>query len=313
MNVYPEIENLPPFKHAVITIGAFDGVHKGHQQIIRQLISEAAAVDGTPVMISFNPHPRQVLAGSDQPIELINTPEEKYQLLDQFGIKHIVEVPFTREFADQSPESYISNFLVKNFKPHTIMIGYDHRFGKGRSGDYKLLENMADQYGYEVKEIPEHVVNDLTVSSTRIRKALKEADIKTANDYLGYPYFFSGNVVKGNQLGRTIGYPTANLDIPVKEKLVPGNAVYAVTISIKGRSGKFKGMMNIGTRPTVDGSKRAIEVNIFDFDVDIYGETLIVTIIDQLRMEQKFAGLDALREQLAKDKKAALKSLSMDL
>ena len=309
MNVYRDIDRLPTFKNAVITIGTFDGVHKGHQKIISQLLAEARAVDGTAVMISFNPHPRQVISNHLQPIEMINTPEEKYGLLGKFGIGHIVEVPFTAQFAEQSPAEYISNFLVKKFHPHTIIIGYDHRFGHNREGNYELLEKMADEFGYTVKEIPEHVLNDITVSSTRIRRAIKDADIETANKNLGYPYFFSGTVVKGNQLGRTIGFPTANLLIEDAQKLVPGNAVYAVTVSLPGRQQLFKAMMNIGTRPTVDGTRRAIEVNIFDFDETIYGQVLTVRVYERLRLEQKFENLDALKARLALDKAASLQAL----
>ncbi len=310
MKIYNHIDEFKKIKNAVVTIGTFDGVHKGHQKIISQLIEEAKAIDGTAVMISFNPHPRQVIGARDQPVEMLNTPEEKYTLLQHFGIEHIVEVPFTLAFAEQSPEDYISNFLVKKFKPHTVIIGYDHRFGSGRKGDYRLLEEMAGVFGYQVKEIPEHVLNDVTVSSTRIRNALKSADTNTALDYLGYSYFFTGHVTKGNQLGRTIGYPTANLDLKDEQKLIPGNAVYAVTISIKNREGSWKGMMNIGTRPTVDGKKRVIEVNIFDFEEIIYDQQLTVTLIQPLRSEQKFDGLKALEEQLAIDKINAITALS---
>lgn len=310
MNVYRDIAHLPPFKNAVITIGAFDGVHKGHQTIIRQLLEEARAVDGTAVMISFHPHPRQVIGNMAQPIEMLNTAEEKYQLLREFGIEHIVEVPFTLAFAEQTPEEYINHFLVEHFHPHTIMVGYDHKFGRDRKGDYQMLEKFAEQYQYRVKEIPEHLVNDLIVSSTRIRKALKEADIQTANEYLGYAYNFTGTVVKGNQLGRTIGFPTANIEIDEPQKLIPGNAVYAVKVRINNLPSIFKGMMNIGTRPTVDGTNRVIEVNLFDFDETLYGEKITVTIIDRLRYEQKFEGLEALKAQLASDRSAAINILS---
>jgi riboflavin kinase/FMN adenylyltransferase len=309
MNVYRDIDHLPQFKNAVITIGTFDGVHKGHQKIISQLLEEAKAIDGTAVLISFSPHPRQVIGKPGQPIEMLNSPDEKYQLLEKYGIKHVVEVPFTLAFAEQSPQEYISSFLVKLFKPQIIIIGYDHKFGRDRKGDYHLLEQMGEQLDYNVKEIPEHVLNDITISSTRIRKALKEGDIITANDYLGYPYFFSGRVVKGNQLGRTIGFATANIELADQEKLVPGNAVYAVTAKTAGSNEVWKGMMNIGLRPTVDGSKKVIEVNIFDFDEMIYDEVITITIYARLRFEQKFDGLDALKTQLAQDKSAAIHAL----
>jgi riboflavin kinase/FMN adenylyltransferase len=219
-------------------------------------------------------------------------------------------IPFTEEFANQTAEVYISNFLVNTFHPHTIIIGYDHRFGKGRSGDYHLLEDKASQYNYVVKEIPVYMLEDVTISSTKIREAILQGDIDTARNFLGYDYFFSGTVTKGNQLGRTIGYPTANLQIINEDKLVPGNGVYAVIIKIEKLKIKNSGgMMNIGLRPTVDGTIRVIEVNIFDFDQDIYDETLTITLKKYLRSEVKFNGLDALKAQLASDKIAAIAAL----
>lgn len=307
MHIHSNINNLPSFDKAVITIGTFDGVHKGHQQIIDQLLKEAKNIGGTPMLITFFPHPKQVISTNKNPLYIINTPEEKYALLHKKGIEHIVVVPFDKAFAEQSAAAYIEDFLVKKFHPHTIIIGYDHRFGNNREGDYHLLEAEAGKYGFEVKEIPEHVLENVTISSTKIREALLNGHIDTAADYLGYPYFFSGTVVKGNQLGRTIGYPTANLHIENEQKLVPANGVYAVKVSIKGRDGLWKGMMNIGVRPTVDGSRRAIEVNIFDFDEMIYGDSLTVTLQKHLRNEVKFNGLEELKEQLATDKENALK------
>ncbi len=314
MKVYNNIYLLPVFKNAVLTIGTFDGVHQGHQQIIQQLLKEAASINGTAVLITFFPHPKQVVinaasggskAHSQHAIQLLNTPEEKYELLHKQGIEHIVVVPFDKAFSEQSAASYIKNFLVKLFHPHTIIIGYDHRFGNNREGDYHLLEKEADQYNYIVKEIPEHVLKNVTISSTKIRTALLDGDIDTAASYLGYAYFFSGKVILGNQLGRTIGYPTANLLIEDEQKLVPANGVYAVEVVLKGREKTYKGMMNIGLRPTVDGSTRMIEVNIFDFDEMIYGSSLKVILVKHLRSEVKFNGLDELKIQLAKDKENA--------
>ena len=305
MKVYHNINDLPAFTNAVITIGTFDGVHNGHLQIIRQLIKEAEAINGTPVLITFFPHPKQVVSSNKDPLFIINTPEEKYSLLRHYGIQHIVEVPFNKAFSEQTATQYIEDFLVKIFHPHTIIIGYDHRFGNNREGDYHLLEKEAIRFGFKVKEIPEHVLADITISSTRVRTALLQGDIGTAADFLGYPYFFSGVVVKGNQLGRTIGYPTANLQINDANKLVPANGVYAVRVNIDGYETVFKGMMNIGIRPTVEGINRVIEVNIFDFDEMIYGTTIQVTLLKRLRQEIKFDGLDALKAQLALDKEQA--------
>lgn len=309
MNVHTNINQLPAFKNAVITIGTFDGVHQGHKQIISQLVKEAQAVNGTAVVITFDPHPKMIVGDTQNPVSLLNSPDEKYELLKKAGIEHIVVVPFTKDFAEQPAGSYIRDFLVAKFHPHTVIIGYDHRFGKDRAGDYHLLEAEAPIYGYLVKEIPEHILQDITISSTRIRKALISGDIDTANKFLGYEYFFSGTVTEGNKLGRTIGYPTANLSLTNPTKLIPANGVYAARVIIEGFDKTYGGMMNIGTRPTVDGSKLVVEVNIFDFDEIIYGNRVTVILVKKLRDEVKFSGLDALKEQLGKDREDALRML----
>jgi len=310
MKVHQNIYTLAPFRNAVVTIGTFDGVHTGHRKIIQQLRREAEATDGEAVIITFHPHPRMVVKSST-PLQLINSFSEKLELPEETGIDHLVVVPFTEEFAQQSAQDYVSNFLVARFQPHTIIIGYDHRFGKNRQGDYRLLEELGASFNYRVKEIPEQVLNEITVSSTRIRQALTSGDLQTANDYLGYPFFFEGRVVLGNQLGRTLGYPTANLEIEDPDKLVPANGVYAVQVSLTGSNygREYKGMMNIGTRPTIDGKNRVIEVHIFEFSGDIYGENLRVYLKKRLRAEEKFNGLEALKEQLAKDRIDALEAL----
>jgi riboflavin kinase/FMN adenylyltransferase len=220
-----------------------------------------------------------------------------------------VVVSFNEVFANQTAEEYIENFLVKKFNPKTIIIGYDHKFGRNRSGDYHLLEKMGEVFNYSVREIPERVLNEIIISSTKVREALLKSDLDTANQFLGYRYFFEGKVVIGNKLGRTIGYPTANLQIEDEEKLVPGNGVYAVELTIGSDKAIYKGMMNIGVRPTVDGTKRTIEVNIFGFDQDIYGANIRVFVNSYLRGEVKFSGLDQLKEQLAKDKVEAQEKL----
>jgi len=311
MKVHYNIQQLPAFHNAVITIGTFDGLHNGHRKIIALMQSEAAKVHGETVIITFNPHPRQIVAKEKAPLFLINTLEEKISLLKDAHIDHLVVVPFNEAFANQSAEQYIENFLANTFHPHTIIIGYDHRFGKGRSGDYTLLEDKQAQYNYVVKEIPVHMLEHVTISSTKIREALLHGDIETAKNFLGYDYFFTGTVIAGNKLGRTIGYATANLHIDDDYKLIPGNGVYAVTInSEKAGITDAAGMMNIGIRPTIDGTNRVIEVNIFNFDKDIYGKKLTITIKKYLRSEIKFSGLDALKEQLAKDKEAAIAALN---
>jgi riboflavin kinase/FMN adenylyltransferase len=313
MNVHRDLERLPVFKNAVITIGTFDGVHIGHQQIINQLKNEAVKINGETVIITFHPHPRKIIGSSSNDIKLINTLEEKIELLESKGIDHLVIVPFTEKFSQLTADEYISDFLIAKFRPNIIIIGYDHRFGKGRKGDYHLLEDCSKIFSYELKEIPVHILNEISVSSTRIREAIKNAEIEIANNLLGYDFFFKGRITEGNKLGRTIGYPTANLKIEDEEKIIPGNGVYAVELSIENSPltihHSLKGMMNIGIRPTVDGTSKTIEVNIFDFDKDIYGKEMIVSVKKHLRSEQKFSGLDALKEQLKKDKINAIEVL----
>jgi riboflavin kinase / FMN adenylyltransferase len=305
MEVYHGADGLPYFKNAILTIGTFDGVHTGHRQIITQMQDEAKRVDGETVIITFHPHPRKVIGKA---VALLNTLDEKIELLDATGIDHLVVIPFTDEFANQSADDYVRNFLVAKFKPHTLIIGYDHQFGKGRQGNFQLLEKFAAEHFFHLIEIPGHVLDAAAVSSTRIRQALLDAAVPLANSLLGYPYFFEGTVVEGNKLGRTIGYPTANIKVSDEEKLVPANGVYAVRVYLD--KGRFDGMMNIGLRPTVGGTSRTIEVNIFDFDVEIYSQPVHVEIIAHLRTEQKFDGLRALTEQLARDSMHARAVLS---
>jgi riboflavin kinase / FMN adenylyltransferase len=335
MKVYYDIENLPAFRNAVITIGTFDGVHMGHRQIIERLHLEAKAIGGETVIITFHPHPRKVVSSAIPGLRLINTLDEKLELMEQLGIEHVVVVPFTESFANQTAGEYVRNFLIDKFHPHTLIIGYDHRFGKERKGDYLLLEEMALEFGYQLKEIPKHVLDEISISSTKIRESLLEGKIEVADKLLGYDFFFSGIVVHGDKLGRKLGYPTANLKIMDEEKIVPGNGIYAVYASMVnsvpiavGRSmvnkatdlppdgyretthhSLLKGMMSIGFRPTVDGKKRVIEVNIFDFDQQLYDQELRVYVKKYLREEVKFNSLDDLVKQIDQDKVESLKWL----
>ncbi len=314
MKCYKDLSTLPKFKNAVITIGSFDGVHLGHQEIVKQLKSEAEKVNGETVIITFHPHPRKIVSSIPGEIKLLTTYKEKKHLLKNAGINHLVIVPFNHQFANQTPEQYIEDFLYKYFQPKIVIVGYDHRFGKDRLGNYTLLEAKGKELNFMVKEIPEHIVNEAKISSTNIRKFLLDSNITEANKLLGYEYFFEGLVIEGNKLGRTIGYPTANLHIESEDKLIPGNGVYAVTIeleSTKSEMNIYKGMMNIGIRPTVDGKKRMIEVNIFDFNETIYGHTIQVNIKEYIRGEIKFLNLDELKQQLSKDKFIAQKILAI--
>jgi riboflavin kinase/FMN adenylyltransferase len=272
--------------------------------------SAAKQVNGETVIITFHPHPRKIIGTNKAPIFLLNTLEEKINLLEKYGIDHLVIIPFTEKFAQQTAEDYISDFLVNTFRPHTIIIGHDHRFGKDRTGDFQLLADKALEWGYQVKEIPGYMLNNITISSTKIREALLKGDIENAHDLLSYDYYFTGKVVKGNQLGRTIGYPTANIEMIDENKLIPCNGVYSVLVTNeKLKINQQGGMMNIGYRPTVEGNTRTIEVNLFDFDQSLYDETLTITLKKYLRSEVKFSGLDELKKQLEKDKQAALDSL----
>jgi riboflavin kinase/FMN adenylyltransferase len=313
MQVHKDINNLPVFKNAAITIGTFDGVHTGHLQIINQLKKEALINNGESVIITFDPHPRMVIhskTGEPRSIQLLNTLSEKIELLAKQNIDHLVVVPFTEEFSNQSAEEYISKFLVSNFHAKSIIIGYDHRFGKNRSGDYKMLENFQEEFNYQVKEIPAQVLNHITISSTRIRTALNSGEITVAKDCLGYDYFFEGIVIEGNKLGRTLGYPTANLEIKDQNKLIPADGIYAVNVSLGQVNSTdelfipasfHQGMMSIGIRPTIGDNKRMIEVNIFDFNENIYGRILRVYVKYFLRKEEKFNSLEELKNQIAID------------
>ena len=302
MKVHYDIDNLPFFKNAVVTIGTFDGVHMGHRQIIDKLKQEAAAIYGETVIITFHPHPRKVVSSTILGIRLINTLGEKIELLDTLGIDHLVVVPFTDAFANQQAEDYVQYFLVEKFHPHTVIIGYDHRFGKERKGDYLLLENLAPVFNYRLKEIPKQVLDEVAISSTKIREALLSGKIEIADKLLGYEFFFSGTVIHGDKLGRKLGYPTANLKTTDEEKILPGNGIYAVYASLATRPQRLKGMMSIGFRPTVDGKKRVVEVNLFDFNEEIYDHVLKVYVKKYLREEKKYDSLDELVKQIDQDK-----------
>ncbi len=324
MQIHHYTGQLPAFHKAVITIGTFDGVHSGHAHILRQLREEAARIGGETLIITFYPHPRKIVKGGAEEIRLLNTLHEKIELLSWQAIDHLVIVPFTEAFSQLSAEQYVEEFLLEKFHPHTVIIGYDHRFGKGRLGDYHLLEKFSAHRGFRLQEIPVHLLDEVSVSSTRIREAVGRADIATTNQLLGYPFFFSGKVVKGNQLGRTLGYPTANLQPDSAEKLIPADGVYAVEAQLPPpvpsggplltptlfEGAKLKGMMGIGIRPTINGTQRTIEVNLFDFDQDIYGREMRVFVIKYLRPELKFNDLDELKAAMAQDKLDSLAALA---
>jgi riboflavin kinase / FMN adenylyltransferase len=290
---------FPEFKNAVLTIGTFDGVHNGHKTIIDSLKKLATQINGETVIITFDPHPRSILQ-PNSPVKLLNTLHEKIELFTALGIDHLIIYPFTLAFAEQTAEAYIEEFLIKKFNPKIIVIGYDHHFGKNRSGNFKLMEQYASKGFFELVEIAPHTLKNITISSTKIRNSLQEGTIEDANELLGYHYNFSGVVVKGKQLGRTIGFKTANIKIDIIQKLIPANGVYIVMA--KHHNMTYKAMMNIGNRPTVNGQDRTIEVHLLNFDDEIYDENLTIFIYKKIREEQKFDGLEALKAQLQKDK-----------
>ena len=306
MQLHRDISGLPPFKNAVITIGTFDGVHEGHRKIIAALIDQASKVGGESVIITFDPHPRKIL-NLEKHLQLINTPEEKIELISKTGIDHLVIVPFNQEFASQTADEYVEDFLVKKCRPHTIIIGYDHHFGKDRKGNFALLEMKASVHHFQLLEIPKHVLDEVSVSSTKIRNALLNSQIELANKLLGYSFFFEGVVVKGDQIGRKLGYPTANLEYTDSDKIHLGHGVYAVYVTIDGT--QLKGMLSIGNRPTLPGSIEVVEVNIFNWTQDIYGKNIRVTVLKYLRPQEKYANLEELKNQLRKDKETSLSIL----
>jgi riboflavin kinase/FMN adenylyltransferase len=300
MKTYHHIDEFTPVNNAVVTIGTFDGVHLGHRKIISRIKELADASGGETVILTFFPHPRMILHPEDDSIKLINTIAEKAILLEQLGIDHLIITPFSRDFSNQSPEDYIRDVLVNKIGTKKIVIGYDHRFGKDRRGDLKDLLQLSPVYGFEVIEIPEQDINEVAVSSTRIREALLAADIELANQFLGYPFFITGKVIRGDQIGRQIGYPTANIHIEEKYKLIPADGIFAVKVQHNGS--EYKGMAYIGSRPTINGMTRNIEVNLFDFDKEIYNDTIRMEFLHFVRGDVKFNGLEELKVQIAKDK-----------
>jgi riboflavin kinase/FMN adenylyltransferase len=300
MRVYNNIDEFTAVNNAVVTIGTFDGVHIGHRKIISGIKELAESTGGETVILTFFPHPRMILHPEDESIKLITTMAEKAELMERLGVDHLIITPFSRDFSNQSAESYIRDVLVNKIGTKKIVIGYDHRFGKDRQGGLEDLQRLGPVYGFDVVEIPEQDINEVAISSTRIRNALLSGDIHLANSFLGYPFFITGNVVRGDQIGRQLGYPTANIVVEKKYKLIPCDGIFAVTVIVAGVT--YKGMAYIGSRPTVNGLTRNIEVNIFDFNEEIYNQTIRMEFHHYIRGDVKFSSLDELKVQLAQDK-----------
>jgi riboflavin kinase/FMN adenylyltransferase len=309
MNVYYGIQEFKKLENAVVTSGTFDGVHLGHQKIINRLNEVAKLTNGESVVITFYPHPRSVISPDNQIVRLLSTLDEKIELLEKSGVNNLLIIPFTREFSELSSEEFIQKILIQTIGTKTLVIGYDHRFGKNREGGFDYLKLNKEKYGFNIEEISRQDIENVAVSSSKIRKALQEGDVPSADHFLGRNYSLSGVIVKGKQLGRTIGFPTANIQVREIAKLIPSDGVYAVKVYYNEIV--FGGMLNIGNRPTVDGTFQTVEVNIFDFDQEIYGENLTVEFLKKLRNEQKFNGLDELKTQIAKDKITCEQILNM--
>ncbi|MCE2741395.1 MAG: bifunctional riboflavin kinase/FAD synthetase [Sphingobacteriales bacterium] len=309
MKVYTNITELPRIKNAIVTQGTFDGVHIAHQAILKQLKEIARNKGGETVLITFDPHPRTILFPEDHGLQLLNTPDEKIALLEKEGIDHLVILPFTKEFSRLSSLDFIKNILIDGIGTKYLVIGYNHRFGKNREGSFEHLKDFAPEYGFEIMEISAQDLDEVAVSSTKIRTALLHGDVSLASRFLGKPYSLAGKVIEGKQLGRTIGYPTANIQIQHDLKLVPQDGVYAVWVWIQNN--KYGGMLNIGQNPTVEGKERSIEVNIFDFSESIYNQIISVQFVDKLRDEVKFNSLEELKSCLYMDKLQTLQILSL--
>jgi riboflavin kinase/FMN adenylyltransferase len=308
MKVYTQIEDFRNIKNPVVTTGTFDGVHLGHQKIISRLIDVAKEEQGETVLLTFYPHPRMVLFPDDNGLKLLNTQQEKIRLLENYGIDHLIIYPFTKEFSRLTSVEFVRNILVNSIHTKRLVIGYNHHFGRNREGSFEHLKEFGPVYGFDVEEIPAKDIDHIEISSTKIRQALQAGEVEVAATYLGHTYSVNGKVVQGKQLGRTIGYPTANILMEDKYKLIPADGVYAVKVEHNG--GMYHGMLNVGNNPTIEGKGRSMEVNIFDFDQNIYGDDATIYFIERLRDEVKFNGLDELKAALAKDKVNALKILN---
>jgi len=304
MQVHHGIDNLPLFTNPAITTGTFDGVHVGHQAILRRLKEAAREINGESIVVTFFPHPRLVLQPEDNSLRLLNTLDEKIERIATAGIDHLVIIPFTAAFSKTTSEAFIEEYLLQKLGLKRLIIGYDHHFGRNREGNIDTLRNWAKNLPFSVEEIPPQEIDQVNVSSTKIRTSLSNGDIATANQFLTYHYSLQGKVIQGKQLGRTLGFPTANILLSDPLKLVPGNGVYAVNVRLLGQS--VQGMMNIGVRPTVENANHThMEVHLFNWNRELYGEAIQILFAGRIRDEQRFENLDALANQLHHDSKQA--------
>jgi len=303
MNVFESLNDFKPLKKTVVTSGTFDGVHLGHKKILQKLNSIARGINGESVLITYWPHPRLVLDPKNHSIKLLSTFEEKVKLLENAGLDHVVKVPFTPTFAQMSSREFVDKVLVKALGTDTLVIGYNHRFGHNREGSFQSLKKDSDKYGFRIMEIPKQEVDSMVISSTKIRQSLGAGKIHVSNQLLGYEYELTGKVVPGDQRGRTLGFPTANIEPNSSMKLIPADGSYAVRVFI-GKN-YHEGMLNIGVRPTLEGQSHTIEAHIFGVEKDLYGQQLTIRFVKFIRKESQFSDLEALRNQLIKDKQTA--------
>lgn len=299
MKVHHHINEFNPLGPIILTQGTFDGVHYGHQQILKRVVNEAKKVGGESVLLTFFPHPRLVLYPNDNDLKLLNSLEERIELVESLGVDHMVILPFTKDFSRLSPEEFVRDILVSKLKIQKLIIGYDHRFGKNRKGSFADMTRFAKQFGFELEEINAQEISDCTVSSTKIRNALLEGEIQEANTLMGRPYSLKGEVMHGSKKGKELGYPTANILVEATYKLIPANGVYAVKIHLDDK--EYSGMLNIGDNPTFDDKNWSIEVHIFEFDKNIYNQTVEISFIQRMRDEIKFSSVDELVEQMKDD------------
>jgi len=307
VQVHRSIENFNNKKPTIVTIGTFDGVHIGHKEILKKLTSEAARLDLESVILTFFPHPRMVLQ-KESDIKLINTIDERIAIFSKTDLDHLIIHPFTKEFANLSAEAYVKNVLVDGLNVKNIIIGYDHRFGKNRTANIDDLKNFGKEFGFEVEEISAQELDDVAVSSTKIRRALDNGDLETANNYLCYPFMLNGTVVKGKGIGKTISFPTANLEIRETYKLIPKNGVYVVKSVLDGN--ETFGLMSIGTNPTVGGTSRTIETYFLDTEKDLYGQTIEIALLAKIREEETFDSLESLQKAIKSDEAFARKYIA---
>ena len=303
LKIFHSINTFTSTKKTILTLGTFDGVHVGHKKILEKLTQNVENGKYESVVLTFFPHPRMVLKGKSD-VKLLNTINEKIELLEKIGIENLVIHPFDEKFSELSAEEFVKTVLVDQFHIQKIIIGHDHRFGKNRTANIDDLINFGKQYNFEVEQISVQEINDVSISSTKIRTALTEGNMALANEFLGYDYFLTGIITRGKQLGRTIGFPTANIKIQENYKLIPQNGVYVVKSTINQKT--VFGIMNIGFNPTVAGENLSIEVHYLDFDADLYDQEIKVSLLKYLRPEQKFGSVDLLKEQLAKDRNSAM-------